>query len=153
MQSYNNCIRLFALYICLFFALPAMAQEIILKGNVKDKNTKEALIGANVQIKGTNFGSVTDMDGKFEIKADIALPLTLEISYLGFATQEIAVSNTTSDIVVVMEAQEIKVSDDIVISASRLSERIQTSPSSIQKLNAKQIQFSASGNFYQVSGI
>ncbi|HQD12902.1 MAG TPA: carboxypeptidase-like regulatory domain-containing protein [Chitinophagales bacterium] len=130
-----------------------MAQEIILKGNVKDKNTKEALIGANVQIKGTNFGSVTDMDGKFEIKADIALPLTLEISYLGFATQEIAVSNTTSDIVVVMEAQEIKVSDDIVISASRLSERIQTSPSSIQKLNAKQIQFSASGNFYQVSGI
>lgn len=152
MQSYNNCIRLFALYICLFFALPAMAQEIILKGNVKDKNTKEALIGANVQIKGTNFGSVTDMDGKFEIKADIALPLTLEISYLGFATQEIAVSNTTSDIVVVMEAQEIKVSDDIVISASRLSERIQTSPSSIQKLNAKQIQFSASGNFYQSLG-
>jgi iron complex outermembrane receptor protein len=95
---------------------------------------------------------VTDIDGKFEIKADITLPVTLEVTYLGFATQEISITNNYQSIQVQMAAQEIRVSDDVVISASRLSERIQTSPSSIQKLNAKQIQNVSSGNFYQSLG-
>ncbi len=152
MQSLNNNLKFFSFLMFIFLGCSLFAEEITIKGKIKDKNSKEALIGANVQIKGTNYGSITDVDGNYEIKADVALPLTIEVSYLGFATQEMEVTSVTRSIDVNLVAQEIKVSEDIVISASRLSERIQTSPSSIQKLNAKQIQQVTSGNFYQSLG-
>ncbi|MFN8238872.1 MAG: TonB-dependent receptor [Chitinophagales bacterium] len=149
MKSLSNLLKLFSVFLYLCLALNANAQEISIKGKITDKSTKEALIGANVQIKGTNFGAVTDLDGNFEIKADVKLPVVIEVSYLGFATEEINITDENQKIQIGLTAQEIRVSNDVVISASRLSERIQTSPSSIQKLNAKQIQFVASGNFYQ----
>lgn len=152
MRSLSNLFKLFTVFLLLSQSLYTFAQEITLKGKITDKETKDALIGANVQVKGTNFGSVTDVDGNFEIKGDIKLPATLVVSYLGYASQEIEVSDAGQPLNTAMTAQEIRVSDDVVISASRLSERIQTSPSSIQKLNAKQIQFTASGNFYQSLG-
>ena len=148
----NNLSRLFIMLICLFVSINSMAQEINIKGKIRDKKTKESLIGANVQLKNTNFGTVTDIDGNFEIKANATLPGILVISYLGYADQEINIISENQTLDIALEEQEIRVSNDIVISASRVSERIQTSPSSIQKLNAKQIQNVASGNFYQSLG-
>ena len=87
MNATGNLVKLFSILLCLFSVLTASAQEITLKGKITDKASKEALIGANVQIKGTNFGAVTDMDGKFEIKADVKLPVVLLVTYLGFADQ------------------------------------------------------------------
>ena len=86
------------------------------------------------------------------IKAELKFPVTLMISYLGFADNEVIVDSISQQLIIPMQAQEVRVSNDVVISASRLSERIQTSLSSIQKLNAKQIQSTASGNFYQGLG-
>ena len=134
---------------CLFFSLKIFAQEITIKGNIIDKATKETLIGANIQLKGTTVGTVTDIDGNFELKAITTLPTTIIITYLGYAEQEVVIQDENQKIKITLEPQEIRMSNDIVISASRVSERIQTSPSSIQKLNAKQIQNSPSGNFYQ----
>lgn len=152
MNQPNNLKKLFFILLFFFITNTILAEDIIVKGKLIDKATKEPLIGANVQLKGTNYGAVTDLDGKFEIKAAITLPAKLEITYLGFATQEIAITEKNQIVNMSMQAEDIKVSDDIVVSASRLSERIQTSPSSIQKLNAKQIQSVASGNFYQSLG-
>jgi outer membrane receptor protein involved in Fe transport len=152
MNALNNFSKLLFILLFSFITKNISAEEITVKGKILDKTTKEPLIGANVQLKGTNYGAVTDIDGKFEIKADVTLPAKLEITYLGFATLEIDVTENNQVINSSMQAEEIKVSDDVVISASRLSERIQTSPSSIQKLNAKQIQSVASGNFYQSLG-
>jgi iron complex outermembrane receptor protein len=152
MQVQGNFLKLFAVFLCLFLSVNTNAQEVSIKGKITDKETKETLIGANVQIKGTNFGAVTDINGQFEIKADIKFPIVLEVTYLGFATQEINVTDASQKIEAALTAQDIRVSNDVVISASRLSERIQNSPSSIQKLNAKQIQSVASGNFYQSLG-
>ncbi|MDB5228318.1 MAG: TonB-dependent receptor [Bacteroidota bacterium] len=152
MQSLSNSLKLFSVFLCTLLSFYATAQEITLKGKITDKESKDALIGANVQVKGTNYGAVTDINGNFEIKASVTLPVTLEVSYLGFAAQEISVTEENQNISAALTAQEIRVSEDVVISASRVSERIQTSPSSIQKLNTRQIQFVASGNFYQSLG-
>ena len=152
MNYLSNLLKLFSVFLCFIVSLSVNAQEISIKGKITDKESKDVLIGANVQIKGTNFGAVTDVDGKFEIKADVKLPVVLVVTYLGFADQEINVTEENQSIETALVAQEVRVSNDVVISASRVSERIQYSPSSIQKLNSKQIQSVASGNFYQGLG-
>ena len=54
-----------------------------LTGEVVDADNGEPLIGANILIKGTSTGTVTDFDGSFEMRVD-NLPVTLEISYIGY---------------------------------------------------------------------
>src|SRR3954462_6622408 len=98
MQSLSNSLKLFSVFLCTLLSFYATAQEITLKGKITDKESKEGLIGANVQVKGTNYGAVTDINGNFEIKANVTLPVTLEVSYLGFATQEIGVSDENQSI-------------------------------------------------------
>ncbi len=52
---------------CVFF--PALAANIKNKGAVKDKLSKEPLIGATIRLVGTPAGAVTDMDGNFELNS------------------------------------------------------------------------------------
>ena len=49
------------------------------------------VIGANVMVKGTTNGTITDMDGKFSLEVEEGA--TLQISYIGYANQEIKVGN------------------------------------------------------------
>ncbi len=76
--------------LCIFsvsFSTVYAQTTIALSGTVKDV-TGEALIGASVQIKGTNTGTITDFDGRFRIETTHRQG-TLIISYLGYLTQEI----------------------------------------------------------------
>ena len=56
-----------AAFFCLLCVLPALAANIKIKGAVKDKLSKEPLIGATIRLVGTPAGAVTDMDGNFEL--------------------------------------------------------------------------------------
>ena len=68
-----------------------------LSGRIVDDKTKEPLIGATVQIKGTTNGAATDSDGKFALKTGQKLPYTLLVNYVGYNPQEIlATTNTIS---------------------------------------------------------
>lgn len=51
------------------------------------------VIGANVMVKGTTNGTITDMEGKFSL--EVASGATLMVSYIGFANQEIKIGNQT----------------------------------------------------------
>ena len=66
----------------------------VLRGRIMD-DTQEPLIGASVNIQGTNLGTVTDLDGIFEIVIP-AGQKKLELSYTGFASQEIDLTNNFS---------------------------------------------------------
>ena len=77
---------LFTLVIGLFLSVGAFAQQIAVKGIVKD-TTGEPVIGANVLVKGTTNGTITDFDGNFQLsanKGDIIV-----ISFIGFTSQEL----------------------------------------------------------------
>lgn len=73
----------------------ASAQNNKVTGVVRDGNG-EPLIGATVQVKGTNRVTATDIDGKYSIQA--APGSTLEIKYVGAPTKEVTVSGNTIDI-------------------------------------------------------
>ena len=68
----------------------ASQQSKRVKGTVVDKNG-EPIIGANVVVKGTTNGTITDIDGNFSLEvSDGAL---LDVSYIGYLNQEIKVGN------------------------------------------------------------
>ncbi len=77
-----------------------------LTGKILEKSTKEPLIGANVWLKDTSVGSITDMDGNFTINIPSGKTATLIISYLGFADIEMEVSKSDNNIVVQMEPDD-----------------------------------------------
>lgn len=80
------------------------------RGTVKDKDG-EPLIGAIIKVKGTAKGAVSDIDGNFSIDAkssDI-----LDISYMGFTSQEITVGNKNSILITLSE--DSKVLDEIIV--------------------------------------
>src|SRR6185369_1787126 len=62
-------------------------------GKVIDPETKEGLIGANVVVKGTTLGTVTDFDGSYTITVPDSAT-TLAISYTGYTTVELQITDS-----------------------------------------------------------
>lgn len=75
-----------------FFSLAMQAQTIQLKGTVKDAGTNEELIGVNVIVVGSKTGTVTSINGDFEIS--VPQNATLKVSYVGYKSQEIKISGS-----------------------------------------------------------
>lgn len=90
--------------------VPATAQDdIVVRGTVTD-HTGMPLVGVNVVVKGTTIGTVTDLDGRFEIP-DIHKESILQFSYIGYKNQEIkAIEKLT---VVLSEDNELL--DEVVV--------------------------------------
>ena len=78
-----------AAFFCLLCVLPALAANIKIKGAVKDKLSKEPLIGATIRLLGTQAGAVTDMEGNFELNSMGVLEgmYDIEIKYVGYKTE------------------------------------------------------------------
>ena len=80
--------RLIIILIILILAHKTEAQTI--KGKVTDTNDN-ALIGANISIKGTYDGTITNAEGKFEFKTSSIGTQTLSVSYIGYQSTEIII--------------------------------------------------------------
>lgn len=79
-------------------------------GTVVDA-TGMPVIGANVMVKGTTNGTITDMDGKFSLEVEDGA--VLQVSYIGFANQEIKVGNQTSLSIAMKE--DVEALDELVV--------------------------------------
>ena len=78
------------LFACmLFFAGFTYAQTGGIAGKISDKDTYEALPGANVVVKGTSKGTTTDIDGNFQIGELSPGSYALEISFIGYELKEL----------------------------------------------------------------
>ena len=75
-------------------SLGVSAQNVTVKGTVKDK-TGETVIGASVVLKGnSSVGTITDIDGNFSLS--VPTGSTLVISYVGMKTQEVELNGKTN---------------------------------------------------------
>lgn len=96
--------RLFYLIILLLFANSISAQNI--SGKVvgtDDKGKKEVLPGANVYWQGTNIGTTTDMDGKFQLANPDTIPAQLIVSMMGFLSDTISITQTNQVLNIVLK--------------------------------------------------
>ncbi|MFC4673641.1 SusC/RagA family TonB-linked outer membrane protein [Dysgonomonas termitidis] len=106
----SRCAKIFLIImlgiITLSSSMHAQGGTITVKGNVKDSNG-EPIISGSVVVKGTTVGTVTDLDGNYELKAPENG--TLVFSYVGFTTQEILIAGkTTIDVVMSEDAELLK---------------------------------------------
>ena len=101
--------RASAFLILSMFCLVSFAQSV--KGVITD-NTGEPVIGANVLVKGTTNGTITDFDGNYTVSG-VKNSDVLVISYIGYLTQEIKI-NGQKEINVVLK-EDSKTLDDVVV--------------------------------------
>ena len=103
----NKVLRLVLLCLTLMIALPALAQEIQVKGRVIDEKG-EAVIGAAVKVKESTKGALTDLDGNFIVSAPRKGHLI--ISFMGFKSQTIDLSTSKLPLKITLqeEAQSLK---------------------------------------------
>lgn len=97
----------------LLMILSANAQtgtQINVSGSVTDVNG-EPLIGVNILVEGTSTGTVTDYDGNFQLR--VPADAVLNISYIGYRPQQVAVNNSTTIQIVLVEDTELL--DELVV--------------------------------------
>ncbi|MCC5939183.1 MAG: TonB-dependent receptor [Lunatimonas sp.] len=125
----------------------ATAQVKEIYGKVYESETGEALVGANVYIKGATGGVLSGEDGWFSLKFNRSLPFTLVISGLGFKKQEIVVDANTDNIIVELSPSILAV-NEVVFTASRLEESIMRSPVAIEKLTIRDLRESPAATLF-----
>ena len=99
-----------SILIGLFLSCNVFAQDVTIKGNVKDAKG-EPIIGASILEKGTTNGTVTDFDGNFMLSAPKGS--TIGISYIGYKSQDI-INQGQSNLIVVLQ-EDTEVLDEIVV--------------------------------------
>lgn len=99
---------LLVLLVGLFLSIGAFAQQIAVKGHVKD-TTGEPVIGANVLVKGTTNGTITDFDGNFML--NVPKDAILTVSFVGYKTAEV---KAASSVMVTLE-DDSQVLDAVVV--------------------------------------
>ncbi len=86
-------------------------QQKAISGKVVDSKG-ESIIGANIMEKGTSNGTITDFDGNFSL--NVSAKSVLQISYIGYKTQEIPVSQLKAGAVITLK-EDTEVMDEVVV--------------------------------------
>lgn len=141
----------YALAITFCCLLPALSQgqNITVTGNVRNADTKESVPAASVELKGRTAGTFTDERGNFRITTNHALPLTLIISSIGYDVQQVTVS-AASQKVQVDFVPASSLGAEVVVSASRVPQKILESPVSIERVSSTNIRNTPSTNYYDM---
>ena len=125
----------FAFFILAVLFSPSLqAQSLEIKGKVTDTN-QEPLIGATILVQGTEQGTITDINGNFQVKTDPKA--TLIISYTGFSSKIIVIGNQTVWNIM-LEPEDLKLDEVVVIGYG--SQRKSQITGAISSLKGKDIQ-------------
>ncbi|HUR11609.1 MAG TPA: TonB-dependent receptor [Flavitalea sp.] len=138
-----------ALLTCHILSIAAFAQNTVITGNVRNALNKDGIPAVSITIKGGSAGTFTDERGNFRFTTIQKPPFTLIFSSIGFEQQEVSVSNATDSIHVDFVPASM-LGAEVVVSASRVPERILESPVSIERISSANIRNSPSTGYYDM---
>ncbi len=133
-----------------FGSYDSMAQGVTINGNVKNSNTRDNTAAVSVTVKDGVEGTFTDDKGNFRMTVK-SLPVTLVFSSVGYSTQEISVTNAQQAVDVLLNPQNV-LGQEVVVSASRVAERMLESPVSIERVNSAAMRNAPAATYYDVIG-
>ena len=132
-----------------FLTLTCYAQ-IQLSGTIVDGQTKETLIGANVIVKGTKNGTSTDFNGNYILSITGELPITLEVSFLGYKlTESKVISKNPKTIYLFNDSKSLK---EVRVVDTRITKKQKEAALTIEALDMISIKETPSANFYDALG-
>ncbi|MCE3283542.1 MAG: TonB-dependent receptor, partial [Chitinophagaceae bacterium] len=134
--------------ICLV-ALTSYAQTTTVTGTVTNKTTGEGVPAVSVVIKGSTSGVFSDDKGAFRLVTSQKPPFTLVVSSIGYDDQEVSVT-ATGQTVNISLVPNFKLGEEIIVSASRVPERILESPVSVERVSTAAIRNAAAPMYYDV---
>lgn len=143
--------KLYYLLISVFFvsvSLTASGQSTI-TGTINDKDNGGPVPGVVIMQKGGK-STVTDANGKFTLEVNTKEEVTIETSHIGYEKQVFKLKPGVT--LTINLEQSSHMASTVVVTGSRVSEKIFESPVTVYKIDAKAVQSSASGDFYQSMG-
>lgn len=145
--------RIALFFLFLFCAYAAQSQTGIIRGRVLDKNTQEAIIGANVLIEGTGTGAATDVNGYYKIPNVAVGSFNLVASAIGY-------NSFTRFNIILTSGNEQIINFELIETTTQLNEVVVTfdkgksasaadmiTPLSVQALTTEEIKSNPGGNF------
>jgi outer membrane receptor protein involved in Fe transport len=148
MKRFLSHMGLFCLATMMVFSANAQSASTI-TGTVKNSISSESLTAVSVTVKGGNAGTFTDDKGNFKLSLSQKLPVTLIFSSVGFENKEVVVNAGDTKVAVSLKPGYV-LGSDVVVSASRVAERILESPVSIERVSAAQIRSTPAANYYDI---
>lgn len=148
-MKYLNTLLFSALFLISFNTL---AQNGVIVGNVRDINTKETIPGATIKVEGTDFSTVTDLDGNYKIIIPVGT-YNLKANSLGYLDLDkynIVLTSGNAQIINFELSQSLSNLQEVVINFNKNRSAIaadMTTPLSVQQLTSEEIKSSPGGNF------
>ena len=138
-------------FVAVIISSSLFAQSVTISGNVRDITDKSLLPAVSVTIKGSGIGTFTNERGEFRLTTSQRFPLTLVISSIGFAPQEVVV-NDPSQPVHVQFVPSSTLGKEVVVSATRSAIRSLESPVSIERIGSNAVHEVPAASFYDAIG-
>lgn len=123
--------------------LHAQQQAKTVTGTVTDVSG-EPIIGANIRIKGTTTGTITDIDGNFSIEAEPQS--VIEVSYIGYLTQETVINNQKS--IRFLLKEDTKTLDEVVVIGYGVQKKADLT-GSVANINTEKLKTQSNANIGQ----
>lgn len=139
-----------AFIIAVLLSLISFSQSALVSGTVKNVSGGEGIPSVSVTIKGSAGGTFTDSRGDFKLTVP-RLPAVLQFSSIGYESKELAVETSSTSIQLEMTPAS-SLGQDVIVSASRVPERILESPVTVERVSATTIRNSPAAAYYDILG-
>ncbi|SHH05769.1 CarboxypepD_reg-like domain-containing protein [Chryseobacterium oranimense] len=148
-QYYKQKLYLIS-FLALFFTgfLQAQQQLIEVSGIIKHTDTQKGIAGVQIQVENTQDTATTDQDGSFKLRTRVKIPFRIVVTKDGFAGQTTEILSPSNKISIDLNPQNTII-NEVVVSASRVPEKIMKSPIAIEKIDIKTIRESPAATFYE----
>lgn len=140
---------------CLIAALLSIAsnaQNVTIRGTVRNSVSLENVPAVSVTIKGTSQGTFTDDKGNFSITTSTQLPLTLVFTSVGYEMKEVTVDNAATGIQVDFVPTST-LGQEVVLAATRTSQRILESPVTIERIGPSALRAGVAPYYEQIANL
>ena len=142
----NRLHRYYLFLLLILGVVPFFYSQTLINGKITDEETGEDLIGASVKIVNSKYGTISDFNGEFKLQTNIKPPFEIEVSYIGYDTKKLTISNQKF---IKVSLQSLDLELDAVEVLGGISEKLKESPLSIEAMNINDIKETSATNFYE----
>jgi outer membrane cobalamin receptor len=147
-QTMRKSLRFLVLLLAAFsMSTQLFAQTVTVTGTVRNAGTQEGIPAVSVTIRGGQQGTFTDASGNFTINV-ARVPAVLIISSVGFESTEVTVTDASKPVQVALNVSS-SMGQEVVVSATRSTQRILEAPVTVERMNSAVLRNVPAPSYYE----